>query len=108
MMGKGAVSLSDSIKDQIVASIREEFEKREKALKDHYDQREQKLLAEFAGKLAAKNNEIDRLKNKKKDKSGNDPSTPSATTAGKQSDMPIETLLEQSEQQKAKAPESAF
>ena len=72
MMGKGAVSLSDSIREQIVAGIREEFEKREQAMKEHYEEREQKLMAEFSCKLAAKDNEIDRLKNKKKGKSGKD------------------------------------
>ena len=72
MMGKGAVSLSDSIREQIVAGIREEFEKREQAMKEHYEERAQKLMAEFSCKLAAKDNEIDRLKNKRKGKSGKD------------------------------------
>lgn len=105
MLGNGSVSLSDSIREQIVASIREEFEKREQAMKDHYEEREEKLLAEFSCKLAAKDNEIARLKDNKKGKSGKDTSIPSTPD---KNELPIETRLEQSEQQKAKAQDAAY
>ena len=57
VMGNGAVSLSDTIVNPMIAAIRKEFEARE-----------QKLIAAYEQKLSAKENEIKRLQSRRTNK----------------------------------------
>lgn len=108
LMGNGAVSLSDSLKDPIIGSIREEFEKRERVLKEANEKRIQEMLDAFNRKLAAKDNEINRLKGRKNGKpSGNDGNMTGSTKINKD-DMTAEDKLKQSEQQKANVQTTAY
>lgn len=66
MMGNGAVSLSDSMKDSVIAGVRAEFERRESEIREYYELQ-----------IAALRNEIASLKNK-------DGQGPSSGSAGSQ------------------------
>lgn len=76
MLGNGPVTISDTLKTAITEGVREEFEKREKAIKASYEN----LYADMQLKLAARENEIRRLRNI--DSDDNDtPITPSTGDA---------------------------
>ena len=62
MTGKGEVSLSDSLREAVVAGVRAEFEAREQKLKETYANELERLTADFKARLAAKQNEINQLK----------------------------------------------
>ena len=62
MTGKGEVSLSDSLREAVVAGVRAEFETREQKLKEAYASEMERLTSEFNARLAAKQNEINQLK----------------------------------------------
>ena len=64
MMGKGPVTLSDSLRDAIVAGVREEFEAKLREERDAHEKAIQSLKDQFAIMLAAKDNEIAALKAK--------------------------------------------
>ena len=64
MMGKGPVTLSDSLRDAIVAGVREEFESKLREERDAHEKVIQSLKDHFAIMLAAKDNEIAALKAK--------------------------------------------
>lgn len=59
MLGKGPVTMSDTLREAITEGVREEFEKREKAMKASYE----RLYVDMQMKLTARDNEIRRLKN---------------------------------------------
>ena len=62
MMGKGPVTLSDSLRDAIVASVKEEFEAKMREEREAHAKEMQSLKDQFALMLAAKDNEIAALK----------------------------------------------
>lgn len=64
MMGNGAVSLSESMKDSVIAGVRLEFEGRESRLREDYERQ-----------IAVLRNEINSLKNKNDDSSSNGPTS---------------------------------
>ena len=64
MMGKGPVTLSDSLRDAIVAGVKEEFEAKLREERDAHEKAIQSLKDQFAIMLAAKDNEIAALKAK--------------------------------------------
>ena len=64
MMGKGPVTLSDSLRDAIVASVKEEFETKLREEREAHAKEIQALKDFFALQLAAKDNEIAALKAK--------------------------------------------
>ena len=64
MMGKGPVTLSDSLRDAIVAGVREEFEEKIRVQEETHAKEMQDLKDFFALQLAAKDNEIAALKAK--------------------------------------------
>lgn len=98
MTGNGEVTLSDSLREAVVAGVRAEFEAREQKLKDTYAQNLEKLTSDFNARLAAKQNEINRLKGM--DDSENPTTTmPGGSSSG--SAMSTEARLKASEQQKA-------
>jgi len=72
MTGNGEVTLSDSLREAVVAGIRAEYEAREKQLKETYAQNLDKLTSDFSARLAAKQNEINQLKGIK---DGDNPTT---------------------------------
>ena len=55
-------NLSDSLREAVVAGVRDEFEAREQKLKEAYANQLEKLTADFNARLAAKQNEINQLK----------------------------------------------
>ena len=71
MMGRGDVTLSDSLRDAVIAGVRAEYEMRERKLKEEFSIR----LNEYEARLAAKQNEINALKGDDGEDSGNTPST---------------------------------
>ena len=75
MMGRGDVTLSDSLRDAVISGVRAEYEMREKKLKEEYARQLDKMSAEFAARLAAKQNEINALKGEDGGTDGNAPST---------------------------------
>lgn len=84
MMGNGVVSLSESLKDSVIAGVRAEFEKREDELRQSYEL-----------EIAALRNENNALKD-------NDNSRrPSAGSSCLQGGPSLETRLKSAEQQKA-------
>ena len=83
MMGNGSVSLSESVKESVIAGVRAEFEKRESELRQSYELQ-----------IAALRNEINALKNK-------DGQNPTSGTSVSQSEPSLETRLQSAEQQKA-------
>lgn len=108
LMGNGAVSLSDSLKEPIIGSIREEFEKREHALKDANEKRMEEMIDAFNRKLAAKDNEINRLKGRKKGKSSGNEGDMTGSIKADEDDMTPGDKLKQSEQQKANVQTTAY
>ena len=64
MMGKGPVTLSDSLRDAIVAGVKEEFEAKMREEREAHAKEMQSLKDQFALMLAAKDNEIAALKAK--------------------------------------------
>ena len=64
MMGKGPVTLSDSLRDAIVAGVKEEFEAKLREEREAHSKEMQSLKDQFALMLAAKDNEIAALKAK--------------------------------------------
>ena len=64
MMGKGPVTLSDSLRDVIVAGVKEEFEAKLREEREAHSKEMQSLKDQFALMLAAKDNEIAALKAK--------------------------------------------
>ena len=62
MMGRGDVTLSDSLRDAVVSGVRAEYEMRERKLKEEFARQLGNLTSEFEARLAAKNNEINALK----------------------------------------------
>ena len=62
MMGNGDVTLSTSLREEIVASVHAEFESREQKLKEMYAQKIEEITSDFEARLAAKQNEINQLK----------------------------------------------
>lgn len=75
MMGNGSVSLSESVKESVIAGVRAEFEKREADLRQSYELQ-----------IAALRNEINALKNK-------DGQNPSSGSSASQGEVSIETRL---------------
>lgn len=76
LMGNGALSLSDSLKEELIGTIRLEFERQTQELKEMHEKEKRELIASFNAKLAAKDNEIARLRG---EKGKNDGLSPSAT-----------------------------
>ena len=74
MMGRGDVTLSDSLRDAVISGVRAEYEMREKKLKEEYARQLDKMSAQ----LAAKQNEINALK-------GEDGGTDGSARTGRQS-----------------------
>lgn len=62
MMGRGDVTLSDSLRDAVVSGVRAEYETRERKLKEEFSRQLDRLSSEFESRLAAKQNEINALK----------------------------------------------
>ena len=62
MMGRGDVTLSDSLRDAVVSCVRAEYEMRERKLKEEFSRQLGRLTSEFEARLAAKDNEIKTLK----------------------------------------------
>ena len=83
MMGNGSVSLSESLKESLIAGVRAEYERREAEIRQSYEL-----------EIAALRNENNALKNK----DGQNPSSDSPTSQGGPS---IETRLKSAEQQRA-------
>ena len=98
MTGNGEVNLSDSLREAVVAGVRAEFEAREQKLKETYAQSLEKLTSDFNARLAAKQNEINKLKGID---DGNNPTTTMPGGSSSDSSMSTEAKLKASEQQKA-------
>ena len=62
MTGNGEITLSESLREAVVAGVRAEFEAREQTLKETYAQEIEKITSDFKAQLAAKQNEINALK----------------------------------------------
>lgn len=62
MMGRGEVTLSDSLRDAVISGVRAEYETRERKLKEEFSCQLDRHAAEFNACLAAKQNEINSLK----------------------------------------------
>ncbi len=56
MMGRGPITLSDSLRDAIVAGVREEFEKKLRLQEERHAREMQELRDWAAVQLAAKDN----------------------------------------------------
>ena len=90
MMGNGSVSLSESLKDSVIAGVRAEFEKREDELRQFYELQ-----------IAALRNEIASLK-------GENNQDSSASSSSSQDVPSVETRLKSAEQQKADLAVTAY
>ena len=101
MMGKGPVTLSDSLRDAIVAGVREEFEAKLREERDAHEKAIQSLKDQFAIMLAAKDNEIAALKAKNGDGQGDDHGT-AGPAQPVSVGMAPEDRIKQLEQQKNK------
>ena len=101
MMGKGPVTLSDSLRDAIVAGVREEFEAKLREEREAHEKAIQSLKDQFAIMLAAKDNEIAALKAKNGEDQGD-----AHGTVGPEHPIPDgmtpEDRIKQLEQQKNK------
>ena len=75
VMGRGDVTLSDSLRDAVVSGVRAEYEMRERKLKEEFSRQLGNLTSEFEARLAAKDNEINSLRGDKGGEGGNTPST---------------------------------
>ena len=62
LMGGVALSLPESLKVELVGTIRKEFEVQVQTLKSMHEKEKEELIASFKAQLAAKDNEIARLK----------------------------------------------
>lgn len=62
MTTNGDATLWDSLRQSVVAEIRAEFEVREQKLKEAYTHEREKLTSDFNARLAAYQDELDRLK----------------------------------------------
>ncbi len=103
MTGNGEVTLSDSLREAVVAGIRAEYEARELQLKRMYAKELEKLTSDFNARLAAKQNEINQLKGM------DDGESPTTTMPdGSDSSMSTEARLKASEQQKASLQVTAY
>jgi len=107
MMGKGAVTLSASLRDAIVAGVREEFEEKLREEREAHSKELQALKDFFALQLAAKDNEIAALKAKNGDNHGASPGT---TNPGQPIPlgMAAEDRIKQLEQQKNRVAVDAY
>ena len=105
LMGKGPVTLSDSLRDAIVAGVREEFEEKIRVQKETHDKEMQDLKDFFALQLAAKDNEIAALKAK-----NDEGDAPGTTNPGQPvpEGMAPEDRIKQLEQQKNKVAIDAY
>ena len=103
MMGKGPVTLSDSLRDAIVAGVREEFEARLRDEREIHAKEMQDLKDFFALQLAAKDNEIAALKAKNGDDHGT--ANPGRSIP---EEMTPEARIRQLEQQKNKCAIDAY
>jgi len=106
MMGKGPVTLSDSLRNAIVADVREEFESKLREEREVHAREVQSMKDQFAVMLAAKDNEIARLRAK----DGDDGASAHGTTTGGSipDGMTPEDRIRQLEQQKAKYAAEAY
>ena len=68
LMGGGVLSLPDSLKEELIGAMRVEFERQKQELKDMHEKEKQELIASFNAKLAAKDNEIAKVKSEEKKK----------------------------------------
>ena len=75
MMGRGEVTLSDSLRDAVISGVRAEYELREHRLREEFSRQIDRLTSEFEARLAAKQNEINALKGDDGGEGGNTPST---------------------------------
>ena len=89
LMGGGALSLPESLKEELVGTIRAEFDRQIQELKAMHEKEKQDLIASFNARLAAKDNEIARLKGE----DGNEDGQPPSTTAPGSS-APLVPLLQ--------------
>ena len=64
MMGKGPVTLSDSLRDAILAGVKKEFEEKLRVQNENHAKEMQDLKDFFAVQLAAKDNELNALRAK--------------------------------------------
>lgn len=62
MTGDGGVNISESLRHSIVAEVSAEFEAREQKLKVAYVHEREKLDSDFKARLAATQNELNKLK----------------------------------------------
>ena len=101
LMGGGALSLPESLKEELVGTIRAEFDRQIQELNAMHEKATQDLVASFNAQLAAKDNEIARLKGEDGHEDGQ---TPSTTAPGASAPLTPEELTarnRQLEQQKA-------
>ena len=108
MMGRGDVTLSDSLRDAVISGVRAEYEMREKKLKEEYARQLDKMSAEFSARLAAKQNEINALKGEDGGTDGNAPSTTLPDGAKAVGPEEMAARNRQLEQQKANLQGIAF
>ena len=101
MMGKGPVTLSDSLRDSIVAGVRDEFEAKLREEREAHAKDMQALKDYFALQLAAKDNEIAALKAKNGEDHGDAPGTTDPCQPIPEGMAP-EDRIKQLEQQKNK------
>ena len=107
MMGKGPVTLSDSLRDAIVAGVREEFEEKLRVQDENHTKEMQALKDFFALQLAAKDNEIAALRAKNGEGQGNGHGTANPGQSIPEGMSP-ENRIKQLEQQKNKAAIDAY
>ena len=105
MMGKGPVTLSDSLRDAIVAGVKKEFEEKLRVQNENHAKEMQDLKDFFAVQLAAKDNELNALRAKYGE--GDDHGT---TNPGQPipEGMTPEDRIKQLEQQKNKVAVDAY
>ncbi len=105
MTGNGDVTLSESLREAVVAGVRAEFEAREQKLKETYARELEKLTSDFNVLLAAKQNEINKLKGVD---DGDNPTIAMPGGSSSDSTMSTEAKLKASEQQKASLQVTAY
>ena len=107
MMGKGPVTLSDSLRDAIVSGVKEEFEEKLRLQEEMHAKDLHALKDFFALQLAAKDNEIAALKAKNGENPGDAPGTPNPGQPIPDGMAP-EDRIKQLEQQKNKCAIDAY
>ena len=107
MMGKGPVTLSDSLRDAIVAGVKEEFEEKLRIQEENHTKEIQALKDFFALQLAAKDNEIAALKAKNGEGQGDVPGTTNPSQPIPEGMTP-EDRIKQLEQQNDKFAGAAY